>query len=439
MRSKLWGQSCAWGLAFVLGLAVVPGCVETADNIDDNAIEIVGGDTTDISLLPWQVSLQGGSGYHFCGGTIVAPTWIVTAAHCVDGGAPSQIMAGATRLSQSSSGQVVRVLRAIQAPGYSDASNGRDLALLELDEPLDLDGTNVRAIKPVSGFYAGNGIDAPGVDAVVSGWGSLSSNGSFPDSLQSVEVPIVSLADASSDYGFNISSDQIPAGVRGVGGRDSCQGDSGGPLVVTDEAAGETRLAGVVSWGYGCADADYPGLYARVSSFFDLIDEHAGGLPTASAGSDQSVTGGDAVTLDASESSDIGVGSVVAFQWVQTAGENVDFNEETAGSATAKFSAPNVAGDLEFELTITDDGGNSATDTVIVTVDVPVTPPDETDPPDGPDDETDPSSDNAPITGGCAAHDGGGTPLVLLLVGLGFVALTRRRRANLVVLGRSGS
>lgn len=420
-------------LLFAVVLAT-GGCIDAGEQVSEDRAEIVGGADTDIALVPWQVSLQNGNGSHFCGGSIVAPTWIVTAAHCVEGGAPARIVAGSTRLSQPGAGQVVQVLRAISAPGYVDASQGKDLALLELAAPLVLNGTSVRAIRPVTSLDAQAGIDAPGVTATVSGWGTLASGAqTLPDTLQSVQVPIVSLADASADYGANLSADQLAAGVRGIGGRDSCQGDSGGPLVVTSTVTGETKLAGVVSWGIGCADPNYPGMYARVSSFFAMIDDYAGGLPTAVAGGDQTVTAGNAVSVDASASTDVGVGSIVSYEWVQTLGIPVNI---TAAGATASFTAPSQADDIELELTVTDDRGNTATDRVSIRVEAPVNPPgggnDPGNPPGGGgSDPANPGGGRTPsdIVGGCSTGNNSGGSMLLLLVALGLIA--RRRRASL--------
>lgn len=399
------------------------GCVETGDEVGRDQSEIVGGESTQISTLPWQVSLQTSSGFHFCGGSIVADKWIVTAAHCVAGGPPAMIVAGITQLSQASTGQVVPVARAITAPGYVDVAQGKDLALLELSQPLQLNGTTVAAIRPVGPAEAAAGIAAAGVTATVSGWGALESGGASPDTLQSVQVPIVSLTDASADYGMQLTPDQIAAGVRGVGGKDSCQGDSGGPLVVTDQGTGEVKLAGVVSWGYGCADPAYPGMYARVSSFFEFIDDNLGGLPTAVAGADQIVGRGQTVTLDGGQSSDVGVGSIVKYEWVQTVGAPVEI---TGAGATAQFTAPNETGQLEFELTVTDDRGNIATDRVLVDVQADGNPPGGN--PDGPPGGGQPDDGPRPadIVGGCSASGHSSSGVLLLLAA--FLMVFARRR-----------
>ena len=106
-----------------------------------------------------------------------------------------------------------------------------------------------------------------GALAVVSGWGTLSSGSStLPSQLQAVEVEITSPASCNSAYAQygGITVNMICAGVTG-GGKDACQGDSGGPLVVGD------KLVGIVSWGVGCAEARYPGVYSNVATLRSLL------------------------------------------------------------------------------------------------------------------------------------------------------------------------
>lgn len=410
-------------LVCMIAVFVAAGCIEADDQVGRDQSEIVGGEATDISTLPWQVSLQTSDGFHFCGGSIIADKWIVTAAHCVAGGPPAMIVAGVTQLSQANTGQVVPVARAITAPGYVDVSQGHDLALLELAQPLQLNGTTVRPIRPVGPAEAAAGIAAPGVVATVSGWGTLSSGGAAPDTLQSVQVPIVSLADASADYGMQLTEDQLAAGLRGVGGKDSCQGDSGGPLVVTDQATGEARLAGAVSWGYGCADPAYPGMYSRISSFAAFLDDYIGGPPTANAGADTTAGVGQTVSLDASGSADVGTGSIVSYEWAQTLGASVQLS---GSGATVQFTAPNETGQLEFEVMVTDDKGNTASDRVIVDVQADGNPPGGN--PDGPPGGGQPDNGHSPsdIVGGCSAGGQNGAGVFLLLAAF-LLVFTRRR------------
>jgi trypsin len=269
------------------------GCTATAEAPEDDGEEaggreepIVGGTNANIADYPWQVSLQiksGSGGSHICGGSILNESWILTAQHCTDGSSASQlrIAAGMSKLSQASStGQVRNVAKIVSFPGYTDASKGKDIALLQLSTPLNLSSPNVKAIPIMTQALADSGLTAPGVAATVTGWGTLSSNGSSPDTLQRVSVPLLSNSKAQSAYtSETITSDQLAAGDMTNGGKDSCQGDSGGPLVVPNGQGGVV-LAGVVSWGYGCADKQYPGMYARVSSFATWINSYATTTPS---------------------------------------------------------------------------------------------------------------------------------------------------------------
>lgn len=274
-----------WVAVGVVSLLV--GCGQEAleekapDALQTSGQEIVGGANTTISANPWQVSLQTSGGSHFCGGSVLNANWILTAQHCVNSGGtitkPGRVAAGSTTLSgMSSSGQIRTVAEVVVYPGYSDASTGEDVALLRLSTPLDLSGPNVKAIGLATAADASAGLTNPGVVARVTGWGTLSSGGSSPNTLQTVDVNIQSNTQAQQSYPQEtITADQLAAAAPG---KDSCQGDSGGPLTVVK---GSTRvLAGVVSWGYGCADARYPGMYARVSSFESWISSKiSGGTP----------------------------------------------------------------------------------------------------------------------------------------------------------------
>jgi len=234
--------------------------------------EIVGGTDTTIATNPWQVSLQSSGGSHFCGGSIINSSWILTAQHCVNSGgsisAPGRVVAGITRVSQSSTGQIRTVAQVYVYPGYVDASKGKDAALLRLSSPLDLSGTNAKSIGLVTAADASAGVTNPGVVSRITGWGTTSSGGSLSDNLKTADVNIISNSSAQSSYPQEtITADQLAAAAPG---KDTCQGDSGGPLTVLK--SGVRVLAGITSWGYGCADPNYPGMYGRVSSFESWIN-----------------------------------------------------------------------------------------------------------------------------------------------------------------------
>ncbi|MEM9489867.1 MAG: trypsin-like serine protease [Myxococcota bacterium] len=240
--------------------------------------EIVGGVDTNILNVPWQVSMQTTSGFHFCGGSVIDAEWILTAAHCVVGSSPSSITVKAGITNKNATNQTRSVTNIYTFPGYTSTTSGKDAALLRLSSPLNLADARVAAIPLVTPADEAAGATAAGVPSLVSGWGTLSSGGPSPTTLQSVVVPIVSNAQADALYStVSITADQLAAGDTSVGGIDACQGDSGGPLVVS--VGGVDKVAGIVSWGFGCADAQYPGMYGRVSSFVSWINSTTGGGP----------------------------------------------------------------------------------------------------------------------------------------------------------------
>ncbi|NUP09797.1 MAG: trypsin-like serine protease [Polyangiaceae bacterium] len=285
------------GFLFAIGLsACAPGTYEDDEPeelAEEDRSEIVGGVQTTIEDRPWQISLQTSGGSHFCGGTIIGASWVVTANHCLEGTSASslRVVAAATNRN-GSGGQIRKVSQIVRAAGYVTPEQGKDVALLQLTTPLDLTDPGAKAIPYATATTVAAGRTDPGIMATVSGWGSLSSgSSSLPSNLQTVDVPLVSNAAADQAYPENITADQLGAGLIGIGGKDSCQGDSGGPLVVPNGQGGVV-LAGVVSWGYGCAAPQYPGMYARVSSFASWIEQTTGIAGDADDGGSSSGGGG---------------------------------------------------------------------------------------------------------------------------------------------------
>ena len=266
-------------LFFGLSLSMMSfgaACVDGEPQLGEDADEIVGGTNTTIAAHPWQIALTTNGAFQFCGGSIINASWVLTAQHCVaDLSSDMRVVAGITNKSQQTTGQIRAINAVTTAPGFTDPTLGDDVALVHLATPLDLSGANAKAISLVTAADAAAGATNPGVISTVTGWGTLSAGGTTPNILQTVDVPLVSNAQLETAYGMTFTADQLGAGVLGVGGKDSCQGDSGGPLTVP--VGGVAKLAGVVSWGEGCALPDFPGIYARVSSFESYISARANG------------------------------------------------------------------------------------------------------------------------------------------------------------------
>ncbi|KAK8399315.1 hypothetical protein O3P69_003434 [Scylla paramamosain] len=165
-----------------------------------------------------------------------------------------------TEAAETSTTKRLRISRAIRHPNYSSSTLNNDLALLQLAERIVFPSNN--KVAPVCLPEPDNLYED--VDAIVTGWGTLSSGGSQPKKLQEVTVPTMTndQCKATGYAASEISDNMICAGVS-EGGKDSCQGDSGGPMVTLAES-GKMKQIGVVSWGYGCASARFPGVYTRV-------------------------------------------------------------------------------------------------------------------------------------------------------------------------------
>ncbi|XP_042533006.1 anionic trypsin-2-like isoform X1 [Dipodomys spectabilis] len=221
----------------------------------DDDDKIVGGYTCAPNSVPYQVSLN--SGYHFCGGSLINDQWVVSAAHCYK--SRIQVRLGEHNINvQEGSEQIVRAAKAIRHPGYNSRNLDNDIMLIKLSSPVSLNSQVAPVALPTSCAPAGT-------QCLISGWGNTLSFGvNNPDELQCLDAPLLSQSVCEATYPGKVTKNMVCAGFI-EGGKDSCQGDSGGPVVCNGE------LQGIVSWGYGCALKDNPGVYTRVCNYVDWI------------------------------------------------------------------------------------------------------------------------------------------------------------------------
>jgi len=223
---------------------------------------IVGGQDTNITHYPHQISMRY-RGNHRCGGSLVTPNKVISAAHCVntlDGPANLTIVAGSSNIWYPTGPQQELAVREfIIHPKYRTLNNDYDAAILILDGEFEFND----AVQPIDLAKERPDHDTP---VTVTGWGTTSEGGTISDVLQEVSVNVVENTQCKSAYSIMLTSRMLCAGVTG-GGKDACQGDSGGPLVYKNE------LLGIVSWGTGCARERYPGVYCSVPDVREWLEE----------------------------------------------------------------------------------------------------------------------------------------------------------------------
>lgn len=279
---KHGGQSAIIFMLILFGICGMQQAAKADDGIVtplpifDRETAIVGGQPASPGEWPWQAFVR--ASMYMCGGTLIHQGWIVTAAHCVSkqgavyAATEIQVTLGEHHRYQSEGmEQIFQITQVIVHPGYDSRTHSNDIALLKLAAPATLSAA-VQVIQPAVS-PEDDALVAAAMPAVTTGWGATAEGGSVSAELMEVTVPIITNAQCNEIYGM-ITDGMLCAGYE-AGGKDACQGDSGGPLVVpTDDQ--RWKLAGVVSFGYGCARAQFYGAYTRTSAYVAWMEEQIG-------------------------------------------------------------------------------------------------------------------------------------------------------------------
>ncbi|XP_042545698.1 plasminogen [Dipodomys spectabilis] len=248
----------------------IPQCVSTSFDCGKPQVEpkkcpgrVVGGCVAHPHSWPWQVSLRTRFGQHFCGGTLISPEWVLTAAHCLEKSsrpASYKVILGAHKeVNLESDVQEIEVSRLFPEPSRAD------IALLKLSSPAVITDKVIPACLPSPNYVV-----ADRTVCYITGWGET--QGTFGAGLlKEAQLPVIEnkVCNRYEYLNGRVRSTELCAGHL-AGGTDSCQGDSGGPLVCFEKD--KYVLQGVTSWGLGCARPNKPGVYVRVSRFVTWIE-----------------------------------------------------------------------------------------------------------------------------------------------------------------------
>ncbi|KAM6435178.1 proproteinase E-like [Liasis olivaceus] len=237
---------------------------------------VVNGEVAIPYSWPWQVSLQYQAGslfYHTCGGSLIHPSWVMTAGHCIFSDLRYKVVLGEydlSRLEGTEQHILINPGDIFVHPGWNPncVSCGNDIALIRLSRPAVLnDRVQLGCLPPRGELLPNYHL------CYISGWGSLYTGGPIPDILQQAMLPVVDHAHCSQPdwWGSVVQESMVCAGGDIKAG---CNGDSGGPLSCPG-ADGRWYVQGIASFvsGWGCNTLQKPTVFTRVSAFIPWIEQ----------------------------------------------------------------------------------------------------------------------------------------------------------------------
>lgn len=236
---------------------------------------VVNGETAKAGAWPWIVSLQTSSGFHFCGGSILTPNWILTASHCIERRLNNPgsvfVVAGAHNKVDKSeqSQQKIQARRILKHPQYKQRGGlSDDVALIELSSPLRLNDRVVKACMPTEGVYP-----RAGKNCYLAGWGTTTHPGRAPSELQQAKLPVVQSPHRGCHNRREVVCVGLGFGTRPDGSQhaNACRGDSGGPLMC-QKSDGSWQVDGVASYVY--TYCKYYTAYAPVNKYVPWIKKY---------------------------------------------------------------------------------------------------------------------------------------------------------------------
>lgn len=235
---------------------------------------IVGGQIAQKHSWPWMVAILEKSKEQFCGGTLIAPQWVLTAAHCVRKKKRKRkifVRVGEHDIYAKDAGEkILKLSKDFPHPDYDFDTITNDIALLKLERPIQTNKTDKIGFACLPHE---NDKFADKTRCYIVGWGKENNTDIYgSNKLQEAQVPLVSRKRCQKVFDYVIHESQICAGYK-KGGLDSCAGDSGGPLLCSKKENGMTRwfVYGVTSYGEGCAEKGKYGIYTKVTNYLDWI------------------------------------------------------------------------------------------------------------------------------------------------------------------------